>query len=59
VCVYPQEALGFVAAPSVLVITPLPSSTNEKPYVAHIDQARMTRYKRDSTFKKDYKQRAK
>jgi hypothetical protein len=27
---HPQEALGFVAAPSVLVITPLPDVTNKK-----------------------------
>jgi hypothetical protein len=29
-CVYPQEALGFVATPSVLVTTPLPDVTNKK-----------------------------
>jgi hypothetical protein len=34
---HPQEALGFVAAPSVLVITPLPDVTNKKSHAAQID----------------------
>jgi hypothetical protein len=29
-CVHSQEAIGFVAAPSVLVITPSPDIINEK-----------------------------
>jgi hypothetical protein len=29
-CAHPQKALGFVTAPSVLVIAPLPDITNKK-----------------------------
>jgi hypothetical protein len=53
-CVHPQEALGFIAAPSVLVITSLPNITNRKSYVAHMDYTRITIHKRDSTYKDDY-----
>jgi hypothetical protein len=41
----PQEALGFVAAPSVLVTTPLPDVTNKKPHATPMDWARVTIYK--------------
>jgi hypothetical protein len=34
---HPHEALGFVAAPSVLVITPLPNITNKKSHATQID----------------------
>jgi hypothetical protein len=50
-----QEALSFVVAPSVLVITPLPDVTNKKSHTTQIDWARMTIYKRDSTCKNRYK----
>jgi hypothetical protein len=33
----PQEALGFVATPSVLVTTPLPDVTNKKSRALQID----------------------
>jgi hypothetical protein len=36
-CAHPQKALGFVAAPPVLVITPLPDITNKKYHMAQID----------------------
>jgi hypothetical protein len=32
-----QEALGFVTAPSVLVIIPLPDITNKKSHTTQID----------------------
>jgi hypothetical protein len=35
--VYPQEALGFVTAPSVLVITPLLDVTNKKSHATQMD----------------------
>jgi hypothetical protein len=54
-CVYPQEALGFVAAPSILVITPLLDVTNKKSHATQIDWAKMTIYKRDFTCKNGYK----
>jgi hypothetical protein len=41
-----QEALGFVAAPSILVITPLPDVINKKSHAAQIYWARMTIYKK-------------
>jgi hypothetical protein len=44
-CVHPQEALGFIAVPSVLVITPLPDVTNKKSRVTLMDWARVTIYK--------------
>jgi hypothetical protein len=44
-CVHPQEALGFIAVPSVLVITPLPDVTNKKSHVTLMDWARVTIYK--------------
>jgi hypothetical protein len=44
-CVHPQETLGFIAVPSVLVITPLLDVTNEKSRVTLIDWARVTIYK--------------
>jgi hypothetical protein len=52
-CVYPQEALGFIAVPSVLVITPLPDVTNKKSRVTLMDWTRVT--KRYSTRKDGYK----
>jgi hypothetical protein len=33
----PQEALGFVAAPSILVTTPLPDVTNKKSRTTQMD----------------------
>ena len=39
---HPQEALGFSAVPSVLVITPLPDITNKKSRVTPMDLARVT-----------------
>ena len=44
---HPQEALVFVAAPSILVITPLLDVTNKKSHMTQIDWAMMTIYKRD------------
>ena len=44
-CVHSQEALGLVAAPSVLVITPLPDVTNKKSRVTLMDWARVIIYK--------------
>jgi hypothetical protein len=44
-CVPSQEALGFITAPSVLVITPLPDVTNKKSRVTPMDWARVTIYK--------------
>jgi hypothetical protein len=43
---HPQEALGFIAVPSVLVITPLPDVTNKKSCATPMDWARVTIYKR-------------
>jgi hypothetical protein len=54
-CAHTQKALGFVVAPSALVITPLPDVTNKKSRTTQIDWARMTIYKRDSTYKNGYK----
>jgi hypothetical protein len=34
---HPPEALGFIVAPSALVITPLPDVTNKKSYATPID----------------------
>ena len=48
-CAHTQKALGFITAPPVLVITPLPDITNKKSHATPIDWSRMTRYKRDST----------
>jgi hypothetical protein len=45
VCAHTQEAPGFVATPSVLVITPLPNITNKKSHATPIDWARVTIYK--------------
>jgi hypothetical protein len=42
---HPQEALGFVAASSILGITPLPDVTNKKSHASQIDWARMAIYK--------------
>jgi hypothetical protein len=50
-CVYPQEALGFSATSSILVITPIPDITNKESHTTQIDWSRMTRYKRDSPVK--------
>jgi hypothetical protein len=36
-CVHSQEALGFVAAPLVLVITPLLDVTNKKSHAVQMD----------------------
>jgi hypothetical protein len=44
-CVHSQEALGLVATPSVLVITPLPDVTNKKSRATQMDWARVTIYK--------------
>jgi hypothetical protein len=44
-CVHPQEALGFIAVPSVLVITPLLDVTNKKSRVTLMDWVRVTVYK--------------
>ena len=44
-CVYPQEALGFGVASSILVITPLPDITNKKSRTTQIDWARVIIYK--------------
>jgi hypothetical protein len=44
-CVHPQEALGFIAVPSVLVITPLLDVTNKKSRVTLMDWVRVTIYK--------------
>jgi hypothetical protein len=41
---HPPEALGFIVAPSALVITPLPDVTNKKSYATPIDWARVTIY---------------
>jgi hypothetical protein len=54
-CVYPQEALGFGATSSILVITPIPDITNKESHTTQIEWSRMTRYKRDSTCKNGYK----
>ena len=42
---HPQEALGFIAVPSVLVITPLSDITNKKSHATPMNWARMTMYK--------------
>ena len=47
-CVYPQEALSFGAASSILVITPILDITNKKSHTTQIDGLRMTIYKRDT-----------
>jgi hypothetical protein len=44
-CVHSQEALGLVAAPSVLVITPLLDMTNKKSRVTSKDWTRVPIYK--------------
>jgi hypothetical protein len=44
-CVHSQEALGLVAAPLVLVITPLPDVTNKKSRATQMNWARVTIYK--------------
>jgi hypothetical protein len=44
-CVHPQEALGFIAVPTVLVITPLPDVTNKKSRATPMDWVRVTIYK--------------
>jgi hypothetical protein len=41
-CAHPQKALGFVTAPPVLVITPLPDVSNKKSRATQMDWARMT-----------------
>jgi hypothetical protein len=54
-CMHPQEALGFGATSSILVITPILDITNKKSHTTQIDWSRMTIYKRDSTCKNGYK----
>ena len=44
-CVYPQEALDFIAAPPVLVTTPLLDITNKKSHATQMNWARATIYK--------------
>jgi hypothetical protein len=44
-CVHPQEALGFIVVPSVLVITPLLDVTNKKSHTTQMNCARVTIYK--------------
>jgi hypothetical protein len=44
-CAHTQKALGFVAASSVLVITPLPDVTNKKSRTTPMDWAKVTIYK--------------
>jgi hypothetical protein len=44
-CMHPQEALDFVAAPSVLVTTPLLDITNKKSHTTQIDWSRVIIYK--------------
>jgi hypothetical protein len=36
-CMHPQEALGFIVASSILVITPIPDVTNKKSHMTQID----------------------
>jgi hypothetical protein len=47
-CVHSQEALGFVTAPSILVITPLLDVTNKKSRATPMDWARVTNIQRDT-----------
>jgi hypothetical protein len=58
-CVHPQEVLGFVAAPSVLVITSLPNITNRKSYVANMDYTRIPYIKETPPIRMITKWRAK
>jgi hypothetical protein len=44
-CAHTQKALGFVTAPPVLVITPLPDITNKKSHATQMNWARVTIYK--------------
>jgi hypothetical protein len=44
-CAHTQKALGFVTAPLVLVITPLPDKTNKKSRTTQLDWARVIIYK--------------
>jgi hypothetical protein len=44
-CGHTQEALGFVTAPLVLVITPLSDITNKKSRATQMNWARVTMYK--------------
>jgi hypothetical protein len=44
-CAHTQKALGFVTAPLVLVITPLPDVSNKKSRATSMDGARVTIYK--------------
>jgi hypothetical protein len=44
-CMHPQEALGFIAVSSILVITPLPDITNKKSRVTLMEWVRVTIYK--------------
>ena len=42
---HPPEALGFIVAPSALVITPLPDVTNKKSHTTQLYWSRVTIYK--------------
>jgi hypothetical protein len=44
-CAHTQKALGFVTAPPVLVVTPLPDITNKKSGTTQMNWARVTMYK--------------
>jgi hypothetical protein len=44
-CMHPQEALGFGAASSILVITPILDITNKKSHTTQIDWSRVIIYK--------------
>jgi hypothetical protein len=44
-CMHPQEALGFIAVSSILVITPIPDIINKKSQTTQIDWSMMTIYK--------------
>ena len=44
-CAHTQKALGFVTAPPVLVIAPLPDKTNKKSRTTQLDWVRVIIYK--------------
>jgi thioesterase domain-containing protein len=44
-CAHTQKALGFIAVPLVLVITPLSDITNKKSHATQMNWARVTMYK--------------
>jgi hypothetical protein len=45
-CMHPQEALGFGATSSILVITPILDITNKKSHTTQIDWSRVIIYKK-------------